>query len=1121
MDKERIIWSVSEFFNNYRQPDRPGDFVFRATDGEREGPAAWPLFHPSEADPEAGYRTYTYTVIFDLPADPVEVYGLHIEYLTIAPRLAYLEVRVNGVGGNVYLRPRPSTSGEIRLHEGLHAAIYSEGAADVMIPAALLRRGENRIEFIARDGHDDVLFVANPEARKRLDRMANGAGLVYQGLSLVQGVSAATWVELAPTVVYRRDEQGRLWEKCHLIVELPGSCAGGAAVLQVGEQRVPLLVPAAPFGHLLIPFDLLDGEGSEVAWSFTGAGLEATGTAARRRKWQVYLAPHAHTDIGYTHRQWEVAERLCRNIDTALDLAERGFTYHLDSAWALETWLATRSAAQRDRLAAAVKAGRIGVAANYADVLTHTAALEDLIRNLTATAALLRPLGLASDFACVVDVASITSALPDVLAGAGVRYLAHADNQDRGPFRLNGNLHRVSPFWWEGPAGGRVLVWLSKMYCELRKVCGSPPTLSSATRGLDLWLQEYDRADYAPDAVLLYGMEADNTDIDPQPADFVAAWNAAYAYPQLIACDVSGFFRYVEQRWGDRFHVYKGDGGAYWEDGALSSLAQTMVVREAQGALPAASSLESLAVLHGAGLTYPAALFDEAWKQVLLYDEHTWGAFLSGPEPDALLAQDQWAVKQGFARNSEAWAKRLLHAAAVRHSLSWNNAGREVVVFNPHSWLVAGTATVEIAPGEVLIDPASGEEVPAVLERGMASQAVVRFWAAVPGLSYRRYVLVSRGGVLPPYAQPLTGGPVTVENEWYRVVVDPGRGCVASLFDKELGRELAAGPLGPLLYAEGGEGTRLVSNQHNLPVGNPAVSDAFRFQVGRIERDALGVSVVFTGSTACGDLTATWSLPHREKAIDVRFTLDKVETRAKEAVYVAFPLALPGSAVSSDAHLGWVNWQTEQLPGGCKEWLPLQTGIHVAGAGADVLLCSPDVPLFCVGDVVRGRWPVQANLTGGRIYSYVMNNYWHTNYKASQGGLLSWRYRLTSGRQIGKAEAYRLGWAARRPLYALRSSFQNFRQERAPYRLPEGGTLAVVEPPGVALVTMAGSVLRLQEISGTPQTATVTFPGRPVRRAWITDLLENDVASLAVEADGSLRVPVPAWGLVTVRIETE
>jgi hypothetical protein len=80
----------------------------------------WPLFHPSEADPDGGYRLYPYTIQFHLDEEPNNSYCLKINYLVIAPRLAYLEVNVNGVKGNGYLHPKPSESGEITLHSGLH-----------------------------------------------------------------------------------------------------------------------------------------------------------------------------------------------------------------------------------------------------------------------------------------------------------------------------------------------------------------------------------------------------------------------------------------------------------------------------------------------------------------------------------------------------------------------------------------------------------------------------------------------------------------------------------------------------------------------------------------------------------------------------------------------------------------------------------------------------------------------------------------------------------------------------------------------------------------------------------------------------------------------------------------
>jgi hypothetical protein len=753
-----------------------------------------------------------------------------------------------------------------------------------------------------------------------------------------------------------------------------------------------------------------------------------------------------------------------------------------------------------------------------------------------------------------------------VLAGSGVRYLVHANNQDRGPFRLNGGLHRLSPFRWRGVDGSTVLVWLSKMYCELRKVCGSPPLPSAAERGLELWLDEYERADYAPDAVLLYGQEADNTDIDPQPAEFVRRWNATYAYPRLIPCDVSAFFRYVEERFGDALPTVKGDGGAYWEDGAGSTIVPTMQVRDAQAMLPAAERIESLAAIHNADWAFPQRHYEDAWRALLLFDEHTWGAFLSCRDPEALLQRDQWAVKEHMARDSAAWATRLLHAAATRHSLSWNNDGREVVVYNPHSWPCGGAVTVEIGRGERAFDATSGAEIPARLVRALNTQAIVELWVEpIDGLSYRRFVLrevgdphevaakateetefgllealPASGSAMPaptegrPSAPPISArdaAPVVLENDYYRLTFDARRGCATSWFDKPLGRELVDSRdqwgFGQLVYARGGEGTRIISNQADLPEANLDITGEFVLADHAVERFAFGQRLWMRGAVPCGELEVEWTLLDRVKRVDVGYTLRKQERLAKEALYVAFPLDLPGARVSSDSQLGWVDWDRDQLPGGCKEWLPLQSAILVARPETGVLIASPDIPLFCVGDVVRGRWPKQLDLSGGRLLSYVLNNYWHTNYKASQGGEIAFGYQISSDRAIARDRAFRMGWAARRPLYAQRMSFQDFRQVRPPYQGAAGGALARVGPEQVALSTIkparwgAGYVVRVQEIAGAGRAATIGFPGRPIARAWATDLLERDERELAVEPDGTLRLEVPAWGLATARVVFE
>ncbi|WP_309118822.1 glycosyl hydrolase-related protein [Paenibacillus sp.] len=1162
--KERL-WKIGEpdgssdqLLDNYKDPCKLGDIVWDADVGRSaDGGERWPMFQPSEADPDSGYRLHPYTIRFTIRRNPAPAYLLRLHVLTIAPRLGYLDLGVNGTFGEVRLRAAPSTSGDIALHSGLHTTIYADGVADVVIPGRLLREGGNELKLIGRDA-GEIVVVDRVEAVKRLDRMANAAGVLYKCIELFEADEADApaepirRAEAVSTVVYRQDANDELRNECFLYVELGTNVPAAELTLTLEadggfSQTLPVRLDARPFGHLAFPFAIPDEEG-EVRYSLSGdvggVPVSAGGSFRRRRKWTVYVTPHAHTDIGYTHRQWEVAERLCRNLDTALDWLESeegaaaaSFAYHLDAGWTLETYLQTRSEARIAQLFRAMKAGKISVAGNYVDLLTQYAGLEDLIRNGEFLSDTLKPHGLKPEFVAFVDVASLTGSLPALLEESGIPYVVHADNQDRGPFRLNGQLHKVSPFYWEGTNGGKVLCWLAKMYCELRKVCGSPPTAYAAARGLDMWLQEYERDDYAPDVVMLYGQEADNTDLDPQPNDFVRRWNETYAYPRLVPSDVLSFFREVEARFGDRLVTVRGDGGAYWEDGVGSSMRETIAVRGAQASLPAAERLETLAVLHNDGWSYPQGQFDAAWRDVLLYDEHTWGAFLTGPEPEALLAHDQWETKRLMADNAEQWGKRLLHVAATRHSLCWNNDGREVVVYNPHSFPVGGPVAVEIAPGEAAFEPDTGAIVPLRPIRTLPTQAVVELWLdPVPGFGYRRLVLKpSNEGTAAASGPAVSLGakqrtPIKLANEWYEATFDPERGCLTSWIDRELGKELLpkAGAstygFGQFVYAEGGEGTRLMGNQSDLAEGRMIPRTEFKLEEATLTASAVGRTLRLAGQVPYGELTIEWTLYDKAKRLDVKYTYRKAERREKEAVYIAFPTALEDAAVRSDSQLGWVLWDRDQLPGGCKEWLPLQTGILVERPEAAVFIASPDVPLFTVGDMVQGRWPKEKSLRSGTVFSYVLNNYWHTNYKASQGGELRFAYTFVSGGAIRPEEAYRVGWSARRPLYGQRMSFQDFRETKEPYLAAGGGALAAFDADGLAVTTIKrardgdGYIVRVQNISGAEETGTLSFPNKRIARARRTDLLERNIEALSPGEDGSLRIGAAAYGLTTVRI---
>ena len=127
-----------------------------------------------------------------------------------------------------------------------------------------------------------------------------------------------------------------------------------------------------------------------------------------------------------------------------------------------------------------------------------------------------------------------------------------------------------------------------------------------------------------------------------------------------------------------------------------------------------------------------------------------------------------------------------------------------------------------------LVEPGTGQ--PAALESLRAGNGYrrVRFLAArVPAMGYRVYRMES-SQTAPVSPEPKAAN--TIENEFFRVTVDPNRGGVSSIFDKQSGRELVDSKspylLDQYLYVAGGDNTRLIHISEHLPNANLTVSPA-------------------------------------------------------------------------------------------------------------------------------------------------------------------------------------------------------------------------------------------------------------------------------------------------------
>jgi hypothetical protein len=107
-----------------------------------------------------------------------------------------------------------------------------------------------------------------------------------------------------------------------------------------------------------------------------------------------------------------------------------------------------------------------------------------------------------------------------------------------------------------------------------------------------------------------------------------------------------------------------------------------------------------------------------------------------------------------------------------------------------------------------------------------------------------------------------------------------------------------------------------------------------------------------------------------------------------------------------------------QLPGSASDWQTVQSFLAVRGAESQIVQASDQAPLVQLGDFNLGKWMPVTRVGSPRVFSWVMNNYWFTNFRADQEGDFRWHYSVTSGADRTTTSATRFGWGARVPLAA-------------------------------------------------------------------------------------------------------
>jgi len=745
----------------------------------------------------------------------------------------------------------------------------------------------------------------------------------------------------------------------------------------------------------------------------------------------IYLLHHSHNDIGYTHVQDEVERMQWENLEKALELgdATKDFPagsqlkYCTEVMWAVESWYEKAGPEQKLALQEAVKAGTVELNGLFANELVSLCGPEELDRLLEAGRWISRECGMPLTTAMITDIPGWSWALVPALANSGVKYLSLGTNRGH---RIGDIIEAWGdkPFYWVSPSGEeKVLSWV---HGEGYSLFHTGLAYSAIHKRLqeDLvfgYLKKLSDQNYLYEEVMLrYNIGSDNGPVDEMLPQAVKEWNEKYVTPRIVISTVDEAFSIFENKYGNTLPEVSGDITCYWEDGAYSTARETIQNRSNASRLVQAQSL--WAMYNPAG--YPENDAREAWRNVLLFDEHTWGSWNSISEPEVPFTLQQWEIKKSFAAEAEKQSKKLLFDALISKALG-GPAADAIEVINTCGWTRSGLITIAgSAPGEeIQVLDSSGNIMPT---QKLSTNNLVFLANDIPPLASKIFKL-NRQTPNPPNPQILKSSnpqtskspnpqtskspnPQIIETAAFNLTIDPQSGSVSSLIVKKTGKEL-------------------------VDKNNPYGINAYLYVDGRMPDKPLKTRLLDVTLVESGPLLTSLKLDYEApgcksfstliriiddlEQVEIINMLEREKVYTPEAVHFAFPFNIPGGTMRYDLAYGHCLPEADQAPGSNKNFLAMEHWIDISNENGGVTVICPDVPLFEVGkltmdEIVTG-W-IDSLPPSQTFYSYVMNNYWETNYAAAQEGKCSMYYVISPHEGFNATEAEKQAIGLRQPL---------------------------------------------------------------------------------------------------------
>jgi len=673
---------------------------------------------------------------------------------------------------------------------------------------------------------------------------------------------------------------------------------------------------------------------------------------------------------------------------------------------------------RKKRVEAALKRGNLVLHALPFTLHTATGDVETLTRGFGHANWVAREYGLDLPISAkMTDVPGHDWIIPTLLAHAGVKFFHFGSN----PTNVQVEMPRI--FWWEGPDGSRVLTMFSSGYDS-----GLLPP-----------------ADWPHKTWLAMVMSGDNQ--GPHTADQVAQWvkqiHSKFPDAKITMGSMDDFAESFLAE-DPELPVVRGTISDSWIHGPMSSPKAAVELMNVRPKLRATEALRTLNMLWGIKFIHTPDIIAEAYANSLRWSEHTWGLanqhfvpsqygedfytnYAAGLTPNYRHMEASWKEHDQFALRIRDRVIPTLYDDLNTLAENVSVSGLRLVVYNPLPWVRDGVVDFafpfmgSVKGRNAVKDVQTGDVVP-LQTWGADSHRNGQFVAkGIPPMGYRTFVFVSEEEL--PKSQvsgDLTGN--TIENAYFKVMLDPTRGCIESITDKKTGREMvdasAAHGFGQYLYQQfdreecdayvnkyilpryHGSHRRITGKHHYVP-GSARHVD-FSPGAMELEFERIGHAIIARliprmpdeGGVHSASLSVTLydDLPYLDLQLHV---INHPATENPEAGWLCLPLKVEKPRFRIKGPGSIFDPAKDVLKGSNFAYFWTQGGLALLddkdnGTG----IALPDCPAVSLGTPGIYRFEGQWDGPKSHVYVNLFNNKWNTNFRSFWQGNLTVRARL-------------------------------------------------------------------------------------------------------------------------------